>query len=137
MRTNSALTIYNKYRVGTVDTYQRSVVPAVSWEARTAHQGTEDRNVNADTAIIYIPTLGTLEGYLSPKTWQALTNKAGFWTLQVGDVIVKGTHAEELVAGTYTLSNLKSTHDDVLVISSVDTYDMGSPNMWHWELGAK
>jgi hypothetical protein len=134
MRTNTSATLYNKYRFGNTDYYQRAVLSAVEWEARAAHQGTNDRAANSDTAIIFVPM--TIDGYLNPRDWQALVSKSG-WTLQVGDVLVKGTVGDVLQDVVKTLSELKNTYTDVLVISSVDTFDMGSLSMRHWEVGAK
>ena len=128
MQTNTDCTIYNKYLVGRVDTFQRVQILNVHWEQRHAREGNQDN----DFTLVFIPfARGT--AYLAPREWQALTSKTGKWTLQIGDVIVKGLITNEIV-GTFTLSDLKRTYDDVLVIASVDTRDFGSSNMQHWEL---
>lgn len=132
MLTNTPMTVYNKYLVGRVETWQRAQISDVHWEQRHAREGNQDN----DFTVVYIPfARGT--NYLKPREWQALTSKSGSWTLQVGDVIVKGLVADELVAGTFTLSDLKRTYDDVLTAASVDTRDYGSANLQHWELTAR
>jgi hypothetical protein len=131
MLTNSDITIYNKYRVASVDTYQRTTVVDVAWEQRHARS----KQDSDDLATVFIPMLSA-RNYLKPKEWQALSNKSGRWTLQVGDVIVKGLVDDELTA-IFTLTNLKNAYDDVLVVSSVDTRDYGSPSMQHFQVGAK
>jgi hypothetical protein len=131
MQTNTDITLYNKYLVGRVETWQRVQIEDVHWEQRHAREGNEDN----DFTLVFIPfARGT--SYLKPREWQA-SGKTGYWTLQIGDVIVKGLVSDELVAGTFTLSNLKAAYDDVLVIASVDTRDYGSSNLQHWEVTAR
>ena len=74
--------------------------------------------------------------YLKPKAWQALVTKTGNWTLQEGDVIVRGEVTDNITT-EYKLSDLRAEYDDVVVISSVDAMDQGSPNVQHWEVGCK
>lgn len=128
MQTNTSTTIYNKYLVGRVETWQRVQIEGVHWEQRHAREGNQDN----DFTLVFIP-FARGANYLKPRKWQALASKSGSWTLQIGDVIVKGLVSDELVAGTFTLSDLKRTYDDVLAIASVDTRDFGSSNLQHWE----
>lgn len=131
MQTNTDCTIYNKYLVGRVDTFQRVQIEDVQWEQRHAREGNQDN----DFTSVYIPfARGT--DYLAPRVWQVLPTKTGSWTLQIGDVIVKGLVSDNLTS-TFTLSDLKRTYDDVLVIASVDTRDYGSESLQHWEVTAR
>ena len=132
MLTEADCTIYNKYMVGRVDTWQRVQIEGVHWEQRHAREGNEDN----DFTLVFIP-FARGEDYLKPRRWQVLSNKSEHWTLQIGDVIVKGLVSDELVAGTFTLSNLKAAYDDVLMIASVDTRDFGSSALQHWEVTAR
>lgn len=132
LRTNTPITIYNKYRLANADLYQRVQIDAVEWEQRHARSQFD----SADLATIFILMSTATTGYLLPKAWQLLSSKVGYWTLQVDDVVVKGLIDTELTSA-FTLSNLKNANDDVLVITYVDTNDFGSANMQHWEVGAK
>ena len=85
-----------------------------------------------------------IANYVKPKAWLALVSKTGKWTLAEGDMIVKGTVTDEIhpavvspPSAAFTVSNLKAKYDDVLAITSVDTFDMGSMALRHWEVGAK
>lgn len=138
MNTNTALTIYNKYYDTSTKTekYQRFLLSAVEWEDR------KDSNVlasggdkAANQATIYIP-LSVGAAYKKPKPWLALADKTANFTLQIADLVVKGNVADELSA-SFTPSDLLNKYDDVLRITSVDTFDMGSLNMRHWKVGAK
>ena len=130
MLTNSDITIYNRYRLANIDTWQRVIIAEVEWEQRHARSQFD----SADLATVYIPIARGTD-YLKPRLWQALINKTGKWTLQVGDVIVKGGITFDLSVA-FPLGVLKAAYDDVLVVTSVDTYDYGSANLQHWRIGA-
>jgi hypothetical protein len=144
MRTNTGLTIYNKYVVAGAERYQRTAIIAVAWENRkAANVIASGGQISVDSARIFIPfVVGA--NYLKPISWQALFTKTGKWTLQVGDIVVKGVVTDELhdavvspPAAAFTVTDLKAKYDDVRVISSVDTMDLGSASMQHWQVGAK
>lgn len=143
MRTNTALTLYN--RVPGTETYHRTVIGHVAWENRKASNViASGGTIAADQVAVYIPMQGAT-GYLAPKAWQALTTKTGKWTLQVGDVIVRGTVTDEIHAAVvgppavaaFTMTDLKAKYDDVLTITSVDVMDNGSPAMRHFQIGGR
>ena len=138
MLTNTALTLYNKYYdSGTKeDVYQRTVIPAVMWENRkAANTLASGGRIAANQAAVYIPKAQGAD-YVAPKAWLALVDKTGKWTLQDGDILIKGTVVTE-IGGTTTSTVIRDTYDDVLEITSVDTIDMGSVALQHWEVGAK
>lgn len=129
---NSNITIFNKYiEPGTrAEKYQRTVIKNVVWQSQTGIARAKEQ-VAANTALVMIPfALGA--NYVKPKSWQ--DSRPGKWTLQPGDIIVKGIATQEIRAG-YTLANLRADHDDVVMIVSVDAMDQGSPNVQHWEVG--
>jgi len=134
-----------------VEKYQRTVVADVAFEARkAANVLATGGNIAANSARVFIP-FARGANYLKPKAWQVLTTKTGKWTLQEGDYIVKGAVTDEIHAlipahGTdpiipavpaFTITNLKTLYDDVLQVMSVDTMDMGSLHLQHWNVGLK
>lgn len=138
MRTNANLTIYNKYvdSVTRAEKYQRTQIKAVFWENRKAANTLRTGGqIAADQARIFIP-FQRGGNYVKAKAWQALSAKTNNWTLQEGDVIVKGLVTDEIGTG-FTVTALKAKYDDVLMISAVDTQDAGSATMQHWQVGAK
>lgn len=141
MKTNSSLTIWNKYYNPTTnkEIYVRHELEAVMWEDRKAvNVLSSGGNQAVDQARIYIPFVVNKATYVKPKEWLALStvNKAIYWTAQIDDLVYKGSLSQEL-SDSYTPSALKAAYDDVLKISSVDTYDMGSFILRHWKLGAQ
>ena len=98
MRTNSDLTVYNKYidPATRSEAYQRATIKAVTWENRKGGTVlTSGGQIELDLARVFIP-LARGATYLSPKAWQALDDKSGFWTFQIGDVIVRGIVTDEI-----------------------------------------
>jgi len=134
MRTNCSITIYNKYIASGTETYQRTQILDVEWENRKAANIIKSGLLAADQATIFIP-FAPAASYLAPKAWLALVSKTGKWTLQVGDYLVKGLVTDEITGG-FTMTSLKAKYDDVLQIKSVDTKDMGSVGMRHFQIGA-
>lgn len=132
---NGHITIYNRYFVSRVETYQRTVIKNVVWEATKAVSGRSTGVLASNVATVFIPMQRGAD-YLKPKAWQALVTKTGNWTLQEGDVIVRGEITDNITT-EYKLSDLRAEYDDVVVISSVDAMDQGSPNVQHWEVGCK
>ena len=131
MKTNSDITIYHRYIDATTRTekYQRSQVRGVLWENRkAAHVIATGGNLAANQANIYIPYQRGA-GYVPPNEW-----KPGKWTMAVGDVIVRGLVNDEITS-TFTVSDLKKKYDSVMNITSIDTMDMGSAWMNHWQVG--
>jgi hypothetical protein len=140
MRTNCSITVYNKFIIAGAETYQRTQVLDVEWENRKAANILKSGLLATDQATVFIP-FARAANYLAPKAW--LAAKTGKWTLQIGDCIVKGLVMDEIHAAVFsppsaafTMSDLKAKYDDVLQIKSVDTKDMGSVSMRHFQIGA-
>ena len=123
------VTIYNKYREDNVEKWARTVLHGVFWNSS---QGATTRKTGvskADGVMVVIPRkIEQAKKYLSPKQWAA--NRAGRWTLQPQDKIVKGEIAYEIVKSA---SELEKQFDDVMTIQHVDDRDFGG-NMAHWEV---
>ena len=134
MRTNCSITVYNRYVVSGTETYQRIQVLDVGWENRKAANVLKSGLLAADQATVFIP-FARAANYVAPKAWLALSTKTGKWTLQMGDYLVKGLVADEITT-QFTVTSLKAKYDDVLQVKSVDTKDMGSASMRHFQVGA-
>lgn len=136
MKTNSDITIFNKHVDPTTrgEVWQRTQIVGVTWENSKAANVLRSGLIEADKVAVYIP-YARGASYLSPRAWQALSVKTGRWTLQAGDVLVRGLISEDIDAD-YTISNLKAEYDDVMVVRSVDLMDAGSQALWHWQVGA-
>lgn len=115
----------------------------VSKGANVAKTGIE----NADSAKLYIPfsvkarngLTGQEQRYAKPKEYERAEDKNGLWTLRTSGstssaacFFVKG---EVVKQSGY--QEINGNYDDVYRISAVDVRDFGSPDMQHWQIGAK
>ncbi|MBK8467733.1 MAG: hypothetical protein IPL32_18115 [Chloracidobacterium sp.] len=137
MLTNTAVTIYNKYIQSRAEKYQRTVIPAALWESAAAVSKRNSADLALNKALIAIP-FSECRKYYSHKMWLALDaqNRATHWTLSEGDIVVRGSVADE-ITDSFTVSALRAKYDDVLEIASVARMDQGSPNTHHMMVGCK
>ena len=137
MKTNASITIYNKYLDERTNKYSATQIRDVMWEDRKATNViASGGNIASDQARLFIPMPKNLLTFKQPKAWLALVNKSIAWTLQVGDVIVKDL-VDDVIDEEFTITNLKEKYDFVMTITSIDTRDMGSMPLRHWQVGLK
>lgn len=118
---NDTVTVYNKYIASNVERWKRTVLPGVYWNAVNGAVLRKTGAASADSVVVIIPR--SLPGYTKPKAWEALPNKSGSWTVQAGDMIVKGIVTIEI---TRSAAKELDSYDDVLTITTVDDKDFGS-----------
>ncbi len=102
---------------------------------------------DADAATLFIPfsveavdaVTGAAKQYIGPKAYRQLSDVTGYWTLEGGGMssgadsfFIKG---EVLNYNGY--SKMRELYDDVYDITTIDTRDFGSPDMQHWQVGAR
>lgn len=137
MITNTSMTIYNKYidPATRMEKYQRSIIINVYWENRKGINRSKVGDIANDSVLVLIPSAVGVN-HIKPVAWQTLVTKTGKWTLQFGDVMVKGTVTDE-ISSTFTVTALSKKYDDVVTITSVDDLDASSPYLRHWEISGK
>lgn len=95
---NETVTVYNARFDSTNDTdkYERTVITGTSWFNRI--NSTVDKNgLNAANQVtVRIPTDASFGGksYTDPKSYAAAASVATLFTLNEGDIIVRGTATE-------------------------------------------
>lgn len=139
MVTNADITLYNKVydRDAGANRYYRTVLKGVNWQDTTAIQAAEKGIVSADVAEIYIPfEVETEKQFRKPKNFVQETEKAGLFTVEAGDLVVRGIVENEL-ASAKDEEWLKNAYDDVRTIAVVETNDNGSPDLQHWKVTAE
>lgn len=126
MYTNADCTVFNRvYDPKTrTDRWQVTQIHGVFWENRKSSNVIASGMKEADSVLIFIPF--SVPDYRKPKEFEA--DSSG-WTLRPEDYVVKG-----LVEYTGPILELTKRFDDVIMITSVDTMDYGSPDMQHWEV---
>jgi hypothetical protein len=125
------MTIYNKTfdPITRADKWQRHVVHEVFWQSTNSSAPLYKGLTRQDTGSIYLPFNANFMTYfVDPITFQ--TNPVGYWTIQNGDIIVKGTIPDEITKQ----SDLERKHSDVLNISGFNINNFGSSNMQHIQI---
>ena len=115
MRTNTAVTLYRKSVVNRAESWSRTVIDAVFWDAKKAANVHRSGLLAADSVALYIPF-----------------NELGI-APSVGDIIVRGEVTTD-ISSTFTAKTLKEDYD-AFVVKSVDRKDYGSASMHHWQVG--
>jgi hypothetical protein len=127
---NAHITVYNKYIEDRAEKWQRAEVLDCVWQGVKAIARFKEQTP-ANTILILIPfASGT--AYQKPKVWQV--DHEG-WTLQEGDVIVRGIVTDE-ITGAFTITDLRAEHQYVAQIASVADRGQGRFTA-HWEVQAK
>ena len=126
MKTNTGMTIYNKYtNPATKDVkYKKHYIENVFWDDSLGVNLNHGYD-NADKVNVYIPKYkNDINDFVDFKQY----NGNG-WTLQNGDFIIKGNCPIVEVEGIKELSNYS-----VFRITVIDDKDFGSYDMQHFEI---
>jgi hypothetical protein len=126
MMTNTKMSVFNKYTEPfTRDVkFKKHVIDNVFWDDSKGVNLNRGYD-NADAVNVYIPKdKNDMSDYVNPKHYNGSN-----WTLNNGDLIIKGEVAENEVSGIKELNAY-----EVFTITMVDDKDFGSPNMQHFEI---
>lgn len=118
------ITVYNKYTQDRVEKWQRTVLTNVFFDSIKGASVRRTGVVSSDSVQIIIPFR---KGYKEPKDW--LKDKANSFTLQTGDIVIKGVCDVEIEKSSSELKEYRPFN-----ITSVDTKDFG---LKHWEVSCK
>lgn len=128
------VTLYNKYKDGTAEKWQRTVLRGVFWNSSRGATIRKTGSASADGLQLIIPfNVDTERTYLRPLEFASAVDKSGYWTLQRKDTVILGEIENEVLSSA---SQLEKMYDDVLLINNVDTKDFGG-DMAHWEVTGK
>lgn len=129
MMTNSKMSVFNRYTDPSTKkvTFKKHTIDKVFWDnskgVNLNHGHDKDNAVN-----VYIPkNVNDLSNYVPPKSYNGSN-----WTLNNGDLMIKGEVTENEVNGIKDLSAY-----EVFTITVVDDKDFGSSNMHHFEIRGK
>lgn len=131
---NETVTVFNRRYDDDLgdDILIPTTIESVSWFGTAAEIVDPERGLKeASKIIIRIPERADAGGkaYADPMTWKAAPDVAGLWTLQGGDIIVKGT-----AEGTdWTQKRLAETFAGFCKVLAV-TDDRRAPNAPHFKV---
>ena len=149
MYTPHSVTVYNVSEdPDTLDLiYNVTFLRGVFLDRREAASIEKSGLRDADSATLFIPfsveavdaVTGSPKQYIGPKAYRQLEDTSGYWTLEGGGMnsgedsfFIKG---EVLNYNGY--AKMRELYDDVYDITTIDTRDFGSPDMQHWQVGAR
>ena len=130
---NDTITVFNK-RIDASNgwnVYIPTVISGVSWYGSVV-SGLGDKGLNAaNRYTVRIPTDADFGGkyYVVPAEYSAQTLVTGTFTLDTGDIIVKGSVTDD----TLKPADLKANYSDCMVIMGV-TDNRRAPNAPHWKV---
>lgn len=84
------VTIYSRHVAGGAERWHRTQVCGVSWRHVAAAHPAMGGPVAADGHVVRIPAGGMPAGWVPPRRWQAMAEPGGHWTVQPGDLVVRG-----------------------------------------------
>lgn len=140
MITNADITIFNKRYVKEERTekFVATRIRGVSLFSRTGASFGNQNFSQSDTHTIRIPADADMDGkqYIEQKAFTELRDEdvAGFWTLQIGAIIVPCLAD----ADTASETELKQQYSDVITVKNyTDNRSRGSCWMKHWRVGGE
>ena len=132
---NDTITVLNAwYNQETgYDEYHATVISGVSWFKRVETNISDSGLDSADVTVIRIPDDADFAGktYVDPITYKGLADVSGSFTLQQGDVIVKGVVED----GTCPADAHRLFYETVTVLGVTD--NRRAPNAKHWRVTGK
>lgn len=134
MITNGDCTVFNRVydKATRMDTWVATHLRGVFWEDCKAANVVKSGMRDADSVRIFIPFFVDAEGKIFEKSMGFQKNPKNHFTLRAEDKIVRG-----IVTYDGSITKLQDEFDDVMTITSVDTFDYGSDGMQHWEVSGK
>lgn len=140
MITNADITIFNKryVREERTEKFVATQIKGVSFYSRKGtSSGNQDRNPK-DAYTIRIPDTADTSGkaYAEQMEYSCMDDEIfpGYWTIQRGDIIVRGL--SELEEATET--ELKQSYPDVITVTNfTDNRGRCSTCMMHWRIGGE
>ena len=139
MITNADITVFNKRYDAEERTelFFPSRIKGVSFFKKHGASVQSQGLSSADVITIRIPIDADMDGktYIEAMTYEALSDDeyAGYWTLQPGDLIVKGLVEDDEPISEVDLDQAYS--DVVRVVNFTDNTDRASDTSKHWRVG--
>lgn len=136
MYTNADVTIFNQYtdKKTRMPTYQKTYIKKAFWQESEASIRARTGVSESDRVLVFIPTINQFERkYINPIEFTKTEDKENYFTLQKGDLIVKGNVDPDKDISFEKLSKVYET----FVVSSVQRNFYGRPHMQHFKVGGR
>lgn len=136
MITNADITVYNLAHKGTRnEKWVRTFILGVNWYGGQKVTVTDAGLLTADAYTVRIPLDSAPQGkvFALPEDYALLDDDAltGFWTLQNGDIVLRGNGPE------ITQSKEVTSKSECFVVTGWRDNRRGSLSMHHWRIEGK
>ena len=138
MIVNADITIFNK-RYDATERTERFFPTPIKECSFVRRHGVISPNIELsldETYAIRIPIDADFGGatYVDAMTYKGLADAAGYWTIQTGDYVAKGTYS----GGPMSETDIQKSFGEVAVVMNfTDNTDRPSDDMKHWRIGGK
>jgi hypothetical protein len=129
MKFKDTVTIFNRLKVGNSISNNKIVIEKALWFYSVSSSLLKQGIVDLNAKTIYIPRQKFSAEYITPESYERLTEGAGFFTINNGDYIGKG---DIVLEEGETVQGYKNRTGKLYEIKSVSDYDMGINN--HFEV---
>jgi hypothetical protein len=136
MLTNADITIFNKWynRETRLDEWKRTQIRGVEWYGGQA-VSVSDKGLNsANTYTVRIPVTSAPQGkqFVLPEIYAAAESGdlAGLWTLQNGDIVVRGLIADDIAKA----ADVTGKYSQCFTVTGWRDNRRGSPIVQHWRI---
>lgn len=134
-------TLYSKYTdvVTKNNFYTKTTLNNVQWQNSKGRNIYKSGAMSIDALTVYIKPAATDKIYVDIIQFLQLSceEKLNYWTMQAGDILVKGDVDYKYSSDENILAALKKLYSEVFTITSVDAWFMGNPHLNHWEVWGK
>jgi len=129
MKFKDTVTIFNRLKIGNTISYNKILIKKALWFDSVSSSLLKQGIVDLNAKTIYIPRQKFAAEYITPESYERLTEGAGFFTINNGDYIGKG---DIVLEEGETVQGYKNRTGKLYEIKSVSDYDMGINN--HFEV---
>jgi len=136
MLTNADITIFNKWynRETHLDEWKRTQISGVNWYGGQKVAVTDSGLQSADTYTVRIPAASAPQGrkFVLPEIYAAAESDAlaGLWTLQNGDIVVRGLVADDITK----TADVTGKYSQCFTVTGWRDNRRGSPSVQHWRI---
>lgn len=139
MLANADITIYNKWynRTTRLDEWKRVQIKDVEWYGGHAVTVTDHGLNTADTYTVRIPLASAPFNrvFTVPENWASASSDAlaQFWTLQAGDIVVRGLVGEDITKA----ADVTNKYSECFTVTGWRDNRRGSTIVQHWRIDGK
>jgi hypothetical protein len=129
---DAGITIYSNLKSGRQSSWTATQIHGCSWHGKQGATVGDGGLQNADQYAVRVPE-SRMQGYIGPDSFNALQQQPeGAWTVQLGDVIVRGLVSDKVANG---ISEITGKYTDCFTVTGV--YDNRRGMLRHLRIEGK